>query len=394
MQSIEPFMLWAVIYFFINAKQERKSLPAILLLISVFYSVISWYVGYAARPDLFYNKPEPYQFARLFIFLMLAYYLHGRTNRILYFWLLASLALLTTPWTLGGGMQEILLGFQGERIDFGIQTAQHTSMLFGTVFLGCSIFLLNAIKQKKILFSLLLSVLLLPSLAAVYLSGTRAIAIALFICFGLYSLFFINKVDLRYKALTFTFAIILLSGFFYINAGTFKKIDHEYDQISSTWDGSVDSFSDTSFGARVNSWRTSINWVTQRPLLGWGSRGGFIVAQQSPELQGSRSANFGHMHSSYFEVLVRYGFLGAFIFIVLAAWVARNFIKAYKEGHVPEPMAHFLILFFIYWLFINLFESYMFSWTGAYLFNVIVAVAVSYIWQHQTLQSYQNEPLN
>lgn len=382
-KQIEPLLFIAVICFFIFAKEERKSLPTLMLFVAAIYSVTSWYIGHQLYPELFYKRPEIHQLTRFFIFLVIAFFLNGDSKRVFIMLSVASISLLLTPWVLGGGLAEIKLGLKGHRIDFNIQNAQHTAMLFASVLIGSLIFIKRAFKAKSYVSLAFLIILVLASSTVIYMTQTRATTLGLAVALISYVALSFNKSSKNNKAIIAVTGLVLVLALSYIGQKSIQKISSEESRISSLWNGDIKSISNTSVGARANSWVAGWQWLKKNPLIGWGSRGGEVVAENTDWLQGTYSSSFGHMHSSYVEMLVRYGLLGAFIFIVLGIWIGFHLWKAYKQGGIPRDMYLFLILFFVYWSTVNLFESYFFYWTGSYLITIITAIAVSYIWKHQ-----------
>lgn len=382
-KQIEPLLFVVVIYFFIFAKEERKSLPTLMLFVAAAYSGISWYIGHLTYPELFYKRPEIHQLTRFFIFLVIAFFLNGNSKRVFIMLTVASISLLLTPWVLGGGTTELKLGLQGHRIDFNIQNAQHTAMLFGSVLIGSLVFIKRAFKNKSHVPLVFLIVLILASSAAVYMTQTRAITLALAIALLSYIVLSMKDSTAKSKLSVIMIGLVLIIALAYIGQKSIVKITSEESRISSLWNGDIKSIGNTSVGARANSWVAGWQWLKKSPLIGWGSRGGEVVAENTEWLKGTYSSSFGHMHSSYVEMLVRYGGLGFLIFTTLAIWIALNLWKAYKNDVVPKDIFFFLALFFVYWSVINLFESYFFYWTGSYLISIVTAIAVSYIWKYQ-----------
>src|SRR5690554_7621192 len=83
------------------------------------------------------------------------------------------------------------------------------------------------------------------------------------------------------------------------------------------------------------------------------------------------------MHNSYIEMLVRYGFIGAAIFLILFIWIGIQLHQAYRHKVIDKDIYGFLLLSFIFMAVINLTESYFFYWTGSYLITLLTSICVT-----------------
>lgn len=384
------FLLGAsLIYFFFNAKDERKSLPVKMLLITLVYLVIAWLVGTSLHPDIYSNKLSLHQMLKIYIFIIIAYFLLGDFNKNIWILSLSAIGLLLTPFTLGGGLNEIKSGLSGVRVDFGIQNAQHTSLLFGVAVIASLAFVKRASKN---IFHLTFTLLILAASSIGFLvSNTRTAIIAMLFVLIFYGLYKIVKTpnNRKFKIATITLLAIFLFG--YIATPAWKKINKEYETIEQQWNGEVTSISRTSFGARINSWKAGLEWIAKSPIIGWGPKGGFVVAENTEWLKGKYSSTFGHMHSSYFEVLVRYGVIGFALLFYLHFWLVLQIRNVYKAGLMPKDLATFCYLFFIYWAIVNITESYLFYWTGHYVFIIISAIITGYYFKLQQLKAKEEQ---
>jgi O-antigen ligase len=122
----------------------------------------------------------------------------------------------------------------------------------------------------------------------------------------------------------------------------------------------------------------------EKPITGWGGNAGGLVIQHTEWLQAYiGDLPLGHLHNSYVELLVRYGLLGFSIYLILAVWTAKGAHRAWKNRTMPGDFLIFFIVFFVFWAIVNMFESYMFYWTGVYVFNLVMAALLSFIWNDQ-----------
>lgn len=127
-------------------------------------------------PALADGYPKLDHIARLFVIILIAWWLAGSTHNTLRFWSVASSAVILAPWIAGNGLADFQRGFLGERIEFGIRSVEHSAMLFGTVLLGLLIFLPRLLRAhlqhygKLVLWILAFLVII----AGVIISQTRA----------------------------------------------------------------------------------------------------------------------------------------------------------------------------------------------------------------------------
>lgn len=391
---IEPVFVLLGLYLFFKSKGlERNSVPVYLLFYSILVTLIVWVAGVIDHPELIHPSIKLEHLARHFVFIIGAYLLAGSSKKIDVYFVFSIIGLLMVPWTQGDGWNELVNGWKGQRIDFNIQNAQHTGVLFGVAFMGL-IVLYKRFFNSSILKFLWLFLLLFTSFV-VLSSQTRSVLLGLLVV-ATFLIFFVVSYQLKVRGrhlftrshfsyfLVF-FLVLLILGFAASKTQFFSK---SYDRLESEMyvfdkvlQGDFSEIPYTSMGARLNSWRAGAEWFLKRPVLGWGSNGGAIVNRNTEWLQGTVADSWGHMHSSYMETAVRYGLLGVSIYFILLVWFFRRLYMAWKHGVIPTDYYLFFVGFLVFWFFVNIFESYMYYWVGVYIFNLIMAPAVSYIWK-------------
>ncbi len=395
-KALEPLLILTGLYgFFRYGGPLRKSLPVYLLFAAVLVQLASWSFSVLEYPDWAESSPRLEHLARHFIFFIFAFWIFASKRNIFVFWGLALVGLCLSPWAMGDGFKEIAVGLAGARIDFNIQNAQHTGVLFGTGLLGLVSFYTRFFAQGRFFIFRRISwaILVLFFLFVTLSSQTRSVFISLLLLLLLVGLpylyrLFINN-DLvgfrlvlkRVTILGIWMALIVAAIFF--SDGVVQRYKGELVEVKYLLVGDLDALSTGSIGIRVQSWRAALEWISQRSLVGWGGNGGSLVMRHTEWLQAYTNGHFGHLHNSYFEMLVRYGFLGAGLYLVLLFWLIKRSYLAWKNKVLPSDFYLFFILFFVFWLIVNFFESYMFYWTGVYTFNLVIAVLVSFIWKDQ-----------
>ena len=393
---LEPLLILTGLYgFFRYGGPLRKSLPVYLLVVAVLIQFTSWSFSVLDYPEWAESSPRLEHLARHFIFFIFAFWIAASTRNIFVFWALALTGLGMTPWAMGEGFREIAAGLSGVRIDFNIQNSQHTGVLFGAGLLGLIVF------SKRLLFSGKLLILrcfiwLFTTLFfafVVFSSQTRSVFLALtllFVVFGLpylYRLFMDDDFGaFRHVSKRVTF-IGLMFGFIvvvvFLSDGVVLRIKDSLIDIQRLFSGNLDALASEPIRVRIQSWRAALEWILQRPFIGWGGNGGGLVMRHTEWLQAYTHGHFGHLHNTYFEMTVRYGLLGVGLYVSLLFWLMKRSYLAWENQVLPTDFFMFFVLFFVFWGIVNFFESYMFYWTGVYIFNVILSVLVSFIWKDQ-----------
>lgn len=402
---IEPILLLASIAgFFAYGGQLRRSGPVWLLALAIVIPVLTWSYAYWTIPEWADSSPRADHLARHFIFIFVAWWLGGSVRNTLLLWSLGAAGLLISPWAVGDGWNELLAGWQGQRIDLGIRNAQHTALLFGAVLLGLIVFWKRIVygrpyRTARVAFAL---ALLLLSLLVVVASHTRAVVLAYLIVLPSLGLILlsIRLVSARRNrtaiatsrprtsiaALMGAFAVgLALVASYYVANHTFQRVGSESDVIAHVARGEFDSVRRSSIGIRIHSWRAATEWIAERPILGWGANGSALVNDHTEWLQPYTRGEFGHLHNSYLELLVRYGFLGLSVYLALAIWLLTNLVRAWRAGIVEDDFFAFYLSFLLYWAIVNIFESFLFYSTGVYLLSLVLGGLVSRLWLFKAL---------
>lgn len=357
-------------------------------------AICHWLFLTLALPHMADDYPKLDHIARLFLFIVFAWWLSGSTRNTLLFWSIASAAVVLAPWIAGDGIADFQRGFLGERIGFGIRNVQHSAMFFGTVLLGLLIFLPRLLKAplqhygKLILWSLAFIIIL----AGVIISQTRAtwLGVIAGISMALLLLFIEHRKSFskQHFLLIFILSALLVLLFIANSSFIFERATAELDTIKALlrgdWSSVPLSTSEerSSVGERLYSWRAAIDMIAQRPLLGWGEQGIDYLFDNIEYNQAHYQAlNFGHLHNLYLEITLQYGLLGLLAYFYLLTWFIKNAWLSWKRNDMPGDVLLFLYAFLCFWSVINFFESYLIFWTGALLFNVVIAGSLAHIWK-------------
>lgn len=181
------------------------------------------------------------------------------------------------------------------------------AMSLGVFAFAISIYFLSK-KENKIAF--LYFIFSLFGMLASFLSGSRGgwLAFIFLIIWVLY----LNRHYLSFK-LVALFSLIMLAGFGLLlissSSNVLNKIDEAKAEVSSYY-GQKDS--DTSVGARLELWKAAFLEIKQKPILGWGVKGG-IAERKELAAKGEIDpfvSGFGHVHNQILNNFVEQGILG------------------------------------------------------------------------------------
>ncbi|WP_168203122.1 O-antigen ligase family protein [Marinobacter fonticola] len=353
--------------------------------------------------SLFYHRavlPEAYdvsvRFSRYYLkpllILIVAYGL--ALARPGFAWLFLPIAfcglLVQLALTVNGPLIDQIL--QGYRPSFGFTNAQHSGVAFGTALLALVIFaprVLHTQKPQRYAYVVLLACAIVISAACVLVTQVRAVwlglALALPIGFVL-SLVYRDRsrkpslkgVYLPIAALLavigVTTALLLTTG---IEGHMEKRLSATDNQIEALQQAfALEDVKNTSTAVRVASWSAAIDWFSQRPILGWGPGTTPQLIENAPYFDDWFKNQFGHLHNSYLEAAVSLGTLGLLLLLGLVAYLGWATIQAYRSGAMPRDAFIFAWTFFIFWMVVNCFESYIMFNSG----HVITACVGGFIY--------------
>lgn len=360
--------------------------PALFLLAALLVQLSSWWFTPELADYEMEATPKLDRLARWMLFLFMVFWLVGKAEAVKYLWLGAIGGLLLSPWITGGGHVEILRGFAGERVDFGLRNAQHTAMFFGAAFLSLYALSLSRIGQKRPprLAVALIALLLLLTGAGVMITQTRGVWLGTAIGIAVISLLKTRMLANRGQWTTgralpvlltatalLTLAMVLATQLF----SKFEEGRGTFDQLESF---QVDALQYDSVGIRVRSWIYGLPWILERPATGWGINGSHLISQRSEILTPELQLIYTHLHSSYLDLAAQYGLPGVLLFLGLVLWLLLQSRRAWRQQQMPDAVFLFIAGFTVYWLIINLFEAYMLYSSGRYLLNLVIAAALAH----------------
>jgi len=334
------------------------------------------------------SSPKVHRMGIWFKMIPIAIILGGRTDRILLCGLLAIAALFSAPFITGEGTSEIQAGLSGKRIDFGINNAQHPAMISGVLFLSLLAALITNINSSLLkrfwLYGMLILTLFMVA-TIVISTQTRGVWLGLLVAIPsiLLTTLLIRKQTLkdiiRKASIGILFIVIFLFTFQDVIQKRVVSITQSFETNSDQTIGQR-LMKDRSFYLRASTWEDGLEWISKKPLLGWGGNiEKHIVADTSERLE--KVIPFRHLHNSYLDTLANYGISGLAILLLLCIYLVFCAHKSWRSNTMPTPIYLFLIGFFPFWLVVNIFESYFFYSSGEYIIAIVGAIILSYYWK-------------
>ncbi|MCB9494358.1 MAG: O-antigen ligase family protein [Desulfobacteraceae bacterium] len=364
----------------------------ILFFLAIITQIITWGVLLISNPELSSKLPDVDRLGKLFLFIPIAWGLRKFESPFKYIFLASLAGFFLGLVTNSDFLHEIGSAFKGQRIDFGIKNAQHSSMIFGLIFIisFLNLFVFERLTRKN---SFLLAVLLLLSICGLVFTQTRQSYLAVMISI-LVSLPLAFKMGFRLRKIILFFTILFISVLiFRINIGYFSQ---RFNDIKSVWisvekiriedkknnnfkekiDSYVKSIPPTSAGIRIKSWLEALKWIVQKPFFGWGSEARKLVIKKSDNFTEDLKKQYGHLHNYFIEVLVSYGVFGLSIIFIMY-WIFINSIYNSKTCADGNKIFITGFCFAVYWLVINNFESFNSFWTGVFIHNIFLGAFYS-----------------
>jgi O-antigen ligase len=146
-----------------------------------------------------------------------------------------------------------------------------------------------------------------------------------------------------------------------------KRMNEEKHIVSMVMEGDLEEVPLTSIGIRVAIWRQAVNWIGERPLLGWGPKTREYLFESKALPDAIPRMGIRHFHNQILELAIAYGLVGILVFTGLFALVARAALRGWRDGRMPRAVLLFGVATFAFWVTVNMFESYFNYSTGAYI---------------------------
>ena len=316
---------------------------------------------------------------RIYLFIPIAWWLGGNNRTIALFLGTAMVGFFFACLQDPNFNQTVANIFNGGRGDFGILNAQHVALFFSLGLIGCLSYVPDAIKSTAMIhrigFTAFLAIAGAFSVIGIIGTQTRAAFLALLIAFvaylmiSMYRIVGIKRADRNFKAGMSTLAAIIIVGSM---SYSFKdsltvRVFSEKKTITAIMAGDWENIPYTSIGVRVNTWLQALEWIAEKPLIGFGGKVRTDIIQQSTKHPDWVKKGFGHFHNSLIEIMLGSGLLGLFLFCTPIIYSLK------KSAELGQPTQYFALFGLIVFSVMNMFESYLFFWMGPFMLTLIIS---------------------
>lgn len=367
-----------VFYLYCKDKNSNKSI-FYLFAISFIIQLLSWLNSLFVIPDVAKSYPDVKLLSSLFLFVFISFWIRNDKNRRIILLSSFIISFFVTIVVHNFQYDSFLLALQGGRVDFNLGNAQYTTMLAATsVMISCLIlFSIDNIKRHPFIVVLLIASIVFSSFVFLA-SQSRQVWLAFTMLLLLLPAAFYKKLGKRVMFGSYVLLFVLFLSL--INSDIVqKRFDDsrksgDLDVAVQVFNGKWDDIPMTSFGIRFNSWLEASDWVKESPIIGASKVAVKQVLKTSERFQSNpRTSGFGHLHNYYLETLVSFGIVGLAFIACFYIAITKNVLT-----HADYPTSIFFVLFLIFWLFINNFESYNSKYYGFYMQNIVLG-ALFYI---------------
>lgn len=166
-----------------------------------------------------------------------------------------------------------------------------------------------------------------------------------------------------------------------LTAANFPLVMAEIAKDTDTWraifTGQLEAVAIDATGLRVHMWQLAFSKWIGSPLIGAGLSVGHFLSEdpQRPFL-----ADFNHFHSSYVEILLRTGVIGAFFYLAAAGLVLAATRGAVREGRMPPGLRDFLVISLCIFVVLGATNSILFFQQGWHFIVLFGGLAYGYRW--------------
>lgn len=147
-----------------------------------------------------------------------------------------------------------------------------------------------------------------------------------------------------------------------------QRLAQEQHVVDMIVAGELDEVPLTSIGIRIVSWRQALEWIAERPLLGWGPKTRYHLFE-SGQLPAKipDTHRIHHFHNQFIETSIAYGLVGVLVYASVLVLVFHAAWRAWHDGLMPRNVLLFGSAALAFWITVNMFESYFNYSTGSYI---------------------------
>ena len=345
-------------------------IPYILLGLNVLIGTQSAYDNFSAT-----------QLVKLTFFMVMGFWLGGNLNSIYLFLFLSALGLVASIFQ-SDFVSEFSKIINGNRVDFDLHNAQHTSMFFGLLLIGVlsQVNRVASFDKKNILsWGLFLSLLCVGLLAVLIIIGaqTRGAWLAFLVVLAVYFVSLIFKLNVKVLSISLFLLLITAVLIFRFSDVLQERVSKEIGVVSVFLEKGLESVPYSSIGTRLHTWDVALDKIAEHPFIGFGAKARKGVIRDSIKLPDHIKNTYGHFHNSYIEFTLAYGLIGLGFLLYLFIWTNYRMYQLTKKDGRYQSIWYFTFYGTIFMAVINVFESFVFFWSGIYAMSVLLAPAYS-----------------
>jgi O-antigen ligase len=370
-----------VLTFLISAWGQRHRLKSDLVFKLLLLAMLIPWLLFGINVQLDYETAIKYRsvndLLKLFLFLPLAWWIGGSRAGAVRMLTIAFLGLITAVALDPNLMHSLYQLRQGWRVDFNIHNAQHGALFFGLVVIFCICSLSQRVQKEPIVtwVNALLFFAGLFGLTGLVGMQTRAAFLGLFVCGFVALVQGVRQGKLFGQKHRFTargvLVLVLVTGLLAWSVKELlpNRITAGKTSIQVLLTGNLGELPFDGIGVRVHSWAESLKWIAERPVTGWGLKARTDVIRLAERFPDSiQAVGYGHLHNGYLEILLGFGAVG-FVFVCVL-WVV--LLKRIKLAASKDLYA-FALYGSIFFLVLNLFESFFIYWSGEFAMALFMA---------------------
>ncbi|EGU56721.1 O-antigen polymerase [Vibrio nigripulchritudo ATCC 27043] len=364
-----------------------------LLPVALIAQLSSWLYSLHFYPELATDSPQVGRLLEFFVFFFIAFWLRGNKK---YIWTILSCFVFGSIFTLNYHapiLEEISIGLSGKRVDFNYRNAQHGALIIGSALIVHICYFVvsfssNFIERKKTLIHTILIltlsvILIVMQTRQTFLGLTLGVLISVIYFLSIY-----NKLTIKIilKLIIILSLILLLS----INTDIiYQRLKSELFVITDyIVTGDFSNAPNTSIGVRAQLWYESTSWIEKSPLIGLGNGIEKFLIESSTRLPSEIIERYKHMHSSYVATLLRFGIVGLVLSLAIFIIPITHLFKISNNSQVTRYVKCLAVIFLVYWLVVNTFESFWYMKAGLWTYTVFMA-AIYTIPLSQRYEKYQ-----
>ena len=370
-----------------------------LLLLSILIPVLTWLWSLFSVSEFQADYPKKFEyFPKLFIFILIAYFLRHSTIFILLFGGAFIAGLIVSPLVSGYGYERVVDHIiNGQRVTLGTINIISVSASFAIALIFSLAVLLPrvyALKRYKVLAISLLAILVSILTVIIITTETRGVFVGLAACIVVAAIHLIWRTkSIIYSVIPLLVIVISAGLYLSTNDKLVSRFEKSIAAVDVLLTSGLSAVPETSSGLRIHMWAAGLSAFIDSPVLGHGGHAAKEIVRSASHIS-ERNKGFQHLHNSYVDLLARFGVVGLLWYLTLLYFVKRSAARAYRSGIMSRDLYYFINYFLLFWLVINAFESFIVLTRGTMMFTIAVAMIYAFRYQKQLSETGKQESLD